>query len=441
LTDTICAVATPPGIGGIAVVRVSGPRTFAILDRVVRGFRPSRQRDHTVRLGRAVTEGGAELDEIIIAAFRAPRSYTGEDVAEVSCHGGDYIPGELVELLCRQGCRHAEPGEFSRRAVLNGRLSLSRAEATIDLINARTPEAHRAALARYNGSLARRTRALLDKLDEARAAAEHHLGLDDAETPGPRGQAQRMRTLLGRVEHLLVDARRSRFLHDGARVAIVGRTNVGKSTLFNRLVGDDRAVVAAAPGTTRDRVEAVVAFGSVPVMLTDTCGITTSTGGEIARQTAASTEIAIAAADLVLAVFDGSRPARMADRRVLNRLGGRPVVNVVNKTDAVQRFDANLLNGNPRVALSALTGANVGRLRRLLAGRFRPGRETAAANVRHCRALADCAGALRRSAASPDAAAALTELTIAREALATVDSPVNRPDILALVFDRFCVGK
>jgi len=447
-TDTICAVATPPGVGGIAVVRVSGPLTFPVLDRVVRGFRPSRQPDHTVRFGRVVGRDGAELDEVVVAAFRAPRSYTGEDVAEVSCHGGDYIAGELVRLFCGQGCRPAGPGEFSRRAVLNGRLSLSRAEAVLDLINARTPQAHAAALARYHGGLAHRTRAMLAELDECRARLEYYIGFDESDAVRPRDFEHRGRRLLVQVERLSADAERARFLHEGARVAIVGRSNVGKSTLFNRLAGEERALVAPGPGTTRDRVETTVAFGGVPVLLSDTGGIPARTGGRLARGVAERTAQAVDAADLVIAVFDGSEPARPADRRVLRTLdptagAGREVLCVVNKCDRKERLGAGFLSPcrRPVIRVSARTGTNIGRLRSFVARRFRPGRETAATNRRHRSALNDCRAALARALTAPDSACALAELELAHAALAGLDAPADRADVLDRVFNRFCVGK
>ncbi|MFO7639046.1 MAG: tRNA modification GTPase [bacterium] len=442
-SDTICAVATPPGAGALAVIRVSGPQALRLLDRVVAGARPSRQPDRTVRLYRVRDEAGTELDEVIVAVFRAPRSYTGEDVAEVSCHGSEYITGELVRLCCRQGCRRAEAGEFSRRAVLNGRLSLSRAEAVVDLVNSRSAEAHRAAFSRYSGDLARRTGELLEGLEEARAATEYHVGLDETDAARPRGIAGKTRVLLRRVERLLTDAGRSRFLHEGARVVIVGRPNVGKSTLFNRLVGEERAVAAPFPGTTRDRVEATVSIGGVPVMLTDTGGISTRSSGSIARRVAEQTATAVAAADLMLAVFDGSELPRAADRRVLREpafADGRAVC-VVNKLDAGDRLGDGMFNGSPVVRVSSLTGENLGRLRALLRRRFSPGRVTADLNSRHRLVLEACRDALARSLAVPDSVSALAELEAAREALAEIDVPADRMDILDRVFARFCVGK
>ena len=290
--DTICAVATPTGLGSIAVVRVSGPDALIVLDRAFARLRPSRQPDRTVRLGRVVDEQGTEIDEALVTVFRAPRSYTGENLSEISCHGGACAAPAVVDLLCRLGCRRAEPGEFTRRAVLAGKLTLTRAEAILDLVNARTPAAHRAALNRYHGALALEVEELAEQLRSLHTEAEYHLGFDENDVPRP-GLRARQRRLLRRLDRVISAGERNRFLHEGARVAIVGRPNVGKSTLFNRLLGAERALVTATPGTTRDRIEATLTLGDVPVTLSDTCGIPGRTSGAISRLAAGQTDAAI----------------------------------------------------------------------------------------------------------------------------------------------------
>ena len=438
--DTICAVATPAGLGSIAVVRVSGPDTFPVLDRAFARLRPSRQPARTVRLGRIVDERGTEIDEVLVTVFRAPRSYTGDDLAEVSCHGGACAAPAVVDLLCRLGCRRAEPGEFTRRAVLAGKLTLTRAEAILDIVNARTPAAHRAALNRYHGALALEVEELAEQLRALRAEAEYHLGFDEDDAPRP-GLRTRQRRLLRRLDRVIGAGERNRFLHEGARIAIVGRPNVGKSTLFNRLLGTERALVTDTPGTTRDRIEATLALGDIPVTLSDTCGIPDRTSGAISRLASRQTETAIRQADIVLAVFDGSRRTGPGDRRVLAATANRTTIHVVNKVDRPARFGTDTLNGRPRVALSARDGTGVGRLRRMLATRLRPGRESAVSGLRPIAALRDCRAALARAIDAPDAELAALEIADALHALESIDAPTDNTDVLDRVFARFCVGK
>ncbi len=438
--DTICAVATPTGLGSIAVVRVSGPDAIAVLDRAFARLRPSRQPDRTVRLGRVVDEQGTEIDEALVTVFRAPRSYTGENLSEISCHGGACAAPAVVDLLCRLGCRRAEPGEFTRRAVLAGKLTLTRAEAILDLVNARTPAAHRAALNRYHGALALEVEELAEQLRSLRTEAEYHLGFDEDDAPRP-GLRAGQRRLLRRLDRVIAAGERNRFLHEGARVAIVGRPNVGKSTLFNRLLDAERALVTATPGTTRDRIEATLTLGDVPVVLSDTCGIPGRTSGAISRLAARQTDTAIRQADIVLAIFDGSRRAGPGDRRVLAAAADRTTICVLNKADRPARFGVDFLNGQPRVALSARNGTSVGRLRRMLATRLRPGRETAVSGLRPLAALRDCRAALARAIDAPDAELAAVEITDALHAIESIDIPTGNADVLDRVFARFCVGK
>jgi tRNA modification GTPase len=438
-SDTICAIATPPGAGSIAVIRISGPDTYKVLDLVFRGPRPSRQAANTARPG-WIRDGDTDIDHVVLTAYRSPRSYTGEHMAEVSCHGGAVAASAVLSLLCRYGCRHARPGEFTRRAVLNRKLSLTQAEAVLDLVRAQTPLAYRGALRRYQGGSGEEAAGLSETLNDMLASVEHHMGFDESDAPWPRGFAAGHTRLLRRLDSAVLSAERGRYLHDGARVAIIGRPNVGKSTLFNRLLGEERAVVTDTPGTTRDRVEATTVIGGIPVTLSDTGGMARKPGRRVSRLTAQQTQEAIRQADLVLAVFDRSENARPGDDRVA---AVENSVCVLNKSDLRRRFPARFLNGRARscVELSARTGANVASLKRILARRFKPGASAPFAGARQAEALAECRRAVLCSSLAQNAETSALELRAALEALGHIEPAAADNDVLDRVFTRFCVGK
>lgn len=441
--DTICALATPPGTGSLAVIRISGPDTLKALDRLFRGPRPSRQPSHTTRLGWFTGAGGRRIDQVMLAVFRKPRSYTGEDSAEITGHGSTLIADAILSALVAAGCRPARPGEFTRRAVLAGKMTVSQAEAVHELVSARTAAAHEHALARYEGNLTKFVRRLVAGLSDVLAEVEYSLGFDEnnsAEIKAPSASINRIVRIL---ERSIAVGERARYLNEGARVTIVGRTNVGKSSLFNRLVDEDRAIVTPLPGTTRDRIHAPAVFGGVPAELTDTAGLAQRNGNRLARMAAEQTRQAIAQSDLLLVVFDGSEPARPADRAALLTAHDRPAVYAVNKTDRPQRFSpppgARL---GTTVRVSCLTGAGISRLRAVLARRLKPGTaDEAAANRRQLEALRACRDALFRSREAPNLETAALEIRSAIDMLVQVDTPTSNDAILDRIFAHFCVGK
>ncbi|MBM3316099.1 tRNA modification GTPase, partial [candidate division WOR-3 bacterium] len=435
--DSICALATAPGPAGLAVVRISGPDTFAILDRLFRKPAASRQPSHTVRL-RWLEHDGRRIDQVMLAVFRSPRSYTGEDAAELSCHAGSAVSDAVLAALERAGCRPAGPGEFTRRAVLNGKLTLAQAEAVQDLVSARTPAAMRNALARYSGDATRIVSELLAELASLRAESEHLLGFDELDAPAAPRFGTRLKRLESRLSRLTGAARANRNLVREPRVAIVGRPNVGKSSLFNRLVGEPRAIVTPMPGTTRDRIDCSANLGGTYVRLTDTAGISRPGSSRMARLARAGTLRALETADLVLAVFDGADPARRADRELLAETGSRPLLCVVNKTDLPRRLEPELFNGHATVKVSALTGAGVSRLRRLVAGRFKADPGVGFAGERHAEVLEAARGHVRTARSAGPEARGL-ELDAAARTLLEFDRPADPDALLDRVFARFCV--
>jgi tRNA modification GTPase len=475
LDDTIAAIVTPPGEAGLAVLRLSGPRALAIADDVFRGRAPlAEAAGHTLHHGWL---GGEDtIDEVVAAVFRAPASYTREDVVELSCHGGRMPAARALERLLASGARLARPGEFTLRAFLHGRLDLVQAEAVAELIHARSDVAHRAALARLAGELSRELREQLDQL--ADLVAEVEARVDFAEDVGgievPAEVIARIAALRQALDARLAGAAWGRALREGVQVAIVGRPNAGKSSLFNRLVGEDRAIVTAAPGTTRDRVSATIEVRGAPFTLSDTAGLR-EPGDAIEAEGVTRARRALAESRVALWVVDASAPegaggawietaapaasaaraaaatlappAESAD--IARALAGQRVVLALNKCDLGVRPEAEALAGALEhavaVRVSARTGEGVEALVEALArvAGFEPG--DVLSTERQAEALASACASLAR-AAEQGAAGAPGEIVAIelREAMATLEELLGvrvGDDLLERIFSRFCVGK
>jgi len=395
LDDTIAAIATPLGEGGLAVIRLSGPRALAIAEASFRAAGKSRPPlsaapTHTVHFGR-IARGGQAVDEVLLSVLRAPRTFTREDVVEISCHGG-LLPARLVlETLLENGARLAEPGEFTRRAFLNGRMDLAQAEAVADLIHARTELALAAAQEQLAGKLSQRINLLRDDLMKILAHVEAHIDFPD-EDIGPdtrEGLMARLRAALAFMDQLLRTANEGQILRRGIRAAIVGRPNAGKSSLLNQLLGRDRAIVSPIPGTTRDTIEETANIRGLPILFIDTAGLREA-GGEIEREGVRRSRASLAGAELILHVLDGSEPLLPADAGHLAELAGKPRILVRNKVDLPRRLE--LPAPLEAVDVCCLTGQGVEALKdaikeRVWAGEIRAEMLEVMINARHQDAL------------------------------------------------------
>jgi tRNA modification GTPase len=443
--DTIVAIATPPGRGGLGVVRISGPASQAIAATLLDRDRPLAPRHATLARVRG-------LDEVIATLFALPHSYTGQDVVEISTHGSPAVLQTIVRSAVESGARLAEPGEFTLRAFLNGRLDLIQSEAVADLIDAATPLQARTAFDQLEGTLTRRIGAIEDSLFDLTARLEASLDFPDEgyhfiEPAALAGEIGRIR---GDVAALVCDARRGRLIREGAQVAIVGRTNVGKSSIFNRLAGGDRAIVTATPGTTRDLVTERVDLNGMLLTLVDTAGLRDASDA-IETEGISRAKHAARMADLVVAVFDGAEPLASNDEAVLEETREcRRRVIVVNKSDRGRAAPRPVAGSGPEIEVSALTGAGMDELRAAivdaLAGEVL--RDTPAiSNVRHAVLLRQAEEALERAerAAGPGAAMpeefVLADLHSARVALEEVTGKRTSEDLLQHIFERFCIGK
>ena len=445
--DTIAALATAPGAGAVAVVRLSGPEAWRVaasfLDRAA-APEPRRQ-----TLAWAL-DGGAPLDRVLVTAFPAGASYTGEELVELSCHGSPFVVERLLALCRAAGARPARPGEFTQRAYLNGKLDLAQAEAVCDLIAARSADQHRSALGQLEGGLSRRVEAARAGLLDLAALVEANLDHPDDDLPPVDGTeaAARLQAVVSGLDRLLEGRRRGRLGAGTPRLVLLGAPNAGKSSLLNALLAEDRALVSEEPGTTRDAVEATADLGGAAATIVDTAGLRPAPAGTLESLSQERSRAQARAADLALLVIDRSGSPEEA-RRLLAEArelaGTGRVAAVLNKADLPARVKASDLPAVETVEVCALTGKGLPELTALARRRLSSSApEGMAVAERHAAAL-DAARAAAISAGAALAAGA-EELAARhlRSALAALDSVVGRDtgeEVLAAVFSRFCVGK
>jgi tRNA modification GTPase len=453
--DTIAAIATPLGQGGIAIVRVSGPHACSIVTSLFDG-RAGSLRPRRVYVGKLLDRpGGTPIDEVLVFTMRAPRSYTGEDTAEVQCHGGSVVSGRVLQAVVDAGARPAAPGEFTRRAFVNGRLDLAQAEAVADLIAARSDAAQRLAWSQLEGHLSVRVDELRTSVIEARALCEAAIDFADEDLPELENArlARELARIRREVEALAATFARTHVRYEGARAVLVGRPNVGKSSVLNALAGRERAIVTPVAGTTRDVLEAAVTLRGVPVVVADTAGIR-DTEEVVERAGVERAHAALADAGCVLAVFDGSCRLEAADHAVAAAVRGRPVIAILNKRDlplVTTKDDVSALVGETAIVeLSALRGDGLGDLeaavaRMLLAGSDRQDEEVGIFRERHRdavqRASVDLARAEQALAGSAPLELVASDLAAAADALGSITGVVTSEDVLDRVFAEFCIGK
>jgi tRNA modification GTPase len=446
--DTIVAIATPPGRGGIGVVRVSGPGARDVARALTDRAEPLEARRATLA---RVQAAGTAVDRAVLTFFPSPHSYTGDDVLEVSAHGSPVLLEAIVEASMRAGARLAEPGEFTFRAYLRGRIDLVQAEAVQDLVEAVTPLQARAAFDQLEGTLTARIREIDAALFDLSARLEASLDFPDEgyHFVDPGAAAQEILEIVGSLDALVEDSARGRLVREGAQVAIVGKPNSGKSSLFNRLAGAGRAIVTDIPGTTRDLLTEVVDINGVPVTLVDTAGLRGTAADAVEEEGIARAHAARRVAQLTVVVLDRSRPLGPDDTAILEITAGAPRVVVGNKSDLPAAWTGTPLPDGGPLLLSAKTGSGIDALRDAMTSAL-TGHEAmrdtpAVTNIRHAALLSRAAAALRRAAAAaadgtPEEFVA-ADVNDARAALEEVTGARTPDDVLRAIFDRFCIGK
>jgi len=455
LADTICALSTPPGRSGIAVVRVSGPASHTLVGRVFRGS-VAQLPPRRALVGRIVDPGdGSELDEALVTCFLSPNSYTGEDMAEFSLHGSPVLVAWLLDYLCQWGARLADPGEFTLRAFLNGRIDLTQAEAVRDIIDATTLYQAQVAARQRSGALAEQLRPVKDMLIDSIVKMEAAVEFVEEDIP-----AIEREKLLGRLDQIRrrlrdwVDSyRQGRIIREGFSMAVVGRPNVGKSSVFNALLAQNRSIVAEKPGTTRDLVSEFTNLGGIPVRLQDTAVIHGSEDHVEKLGIDRSLE-AIADADAILLVVDASRPRSQQDEALKQQLKPFASVAVFNKSDLESRWSlqerSDFAGSWPSAVVSAKTGAGIEGLRsaileKLMGATDMPRDGMLITNLRHCHALESAekdleqASAALREGLSEEFALAGLHRGLGK--LGEILGQTHAEDLLEEIFSRFCIGK
>jgi tRNA modification GTPase len=455
IEDTIAALATPLGEGGLAVIRVSGANAISVVDSI---FQPAGKKapplamapTHTLHFGKVIRSGKV-IDEAIASIMRAPRSFTREDVVELSCHGGVFVAKAVLDGLLDAGARLAEPGEFTKRAFLNGRIDLAQAEAVADVIHARTELALAAANEQLSGKLSRKINELRDRLMAGLAHLEAHIDFPDEDiAPDTRdGLIQRFEKGLEFIELLVRTAQEGRVLRRGIRAAILGRPNAGKSSLLNQLLGHDRAIVSPIPGTTRDTIEETANIRGLPIIFIDTAGLREASD-VIEREGIRRTLETGARAELILHVVDASEPLSTEDQRYFDEFTGRKRIIIENKCDLPRALRLpGELSANA-VAVSCASGEGIeplkDRMRELAwAGQLGGEMLEVMINSRHEAALRRAGKSLGLAVSALRAGAGLElvsmDLRAAANAVGEVVGKTTTEDLLDSIFSQFCLGK
>lgn len=458
-TDTIVAISTAQAPAGIGIVRLSGPQAIALADGAFRAYSGKAymaKDQRKMRYGHIVDEDEV-LDEVLCVYMKGPHTYTREDMVEVNCHGGRVSVQRVLALFLAMGARIAQPGEFTRRAFLNGRIDLAQAEAVEDIIQAQTGLAQASALEQLGGSVSRKVAPLKEGLLHLLAHVEYAINfMEDAMEDLPREPMEdEARGLIEAMDRALEGAERGRLIREGIKTVIVGRPNVGKSSLLNALLEDDRAIVTDIPGTTRDAIEESYQLDGLRLRLIDTAGIRQT--DDLVESLGVDRSMALLeAADLVLVLIDGSRPVEAADREIMEKAKARPYLILVNKADLGLSDEARTLLEEPAsdigqaLAISAKTGQGIDHLEEAISGLFfegDDGKEGAASlsNIRQIDLLEKARGSLSSALAGLESGISLDALDVdlqeAYQNLASITGEAIEEDVLNKIFQDFCVGK
>jgi len=455
--DTITAISTPVGFGGIGIVKLSGDSAVSIADSLFKsksGKKLSVSNSHKVFYGHLIEpSSGNVMDEVIITVMKAPKTYTCEDIVEINCHSGTVVLKQVLETVVKAGARMAEPGEFTKRAYLNGRIDLTQAEAISNLINSRTKTAARVALAQIGGRLSEKIKDIQSQLLTIHAELEAAVDFsdEDIEAADVGIIKTRVSDIAAEINRLLETKRLGKVVTAGLSTAIIGRANVGKSSLLNTLIDDDRSIVTSLPGTTRDVIETVMDIGGIPIKLCDTAGIRIPGDEAEAAGVALSKKTALEA-DLVLFVLDGSMLVSEEDKQIISQVvQGRAIV-VINKSDLPQKIDLeeiSIQNVIKKVSTSSINGDGIEELKRSIKEYATFGSniedDVIIANVRHEYQLEQALESLREMEKAIEEGYTeeiLTEsLKMASKSLGDIVGATSYDDLLDEIFSKFCIGK
>jgi tRNA modification GTPase len=451
--DTIAAISTPPGYSGIGIVRLSGRDAIKIADRVFCSRRNRRLSDtpsHRILYGHIFNPSDKEtLDEVLVSIMKSPNTYTREDIVEINCHGGPVTLKRTLEILLDSGARLAEPGEFTKRAFLNGRIDLPQSEAVLDIINSLTEQSSKAAIEQLRGGLSDKIEAIRSNLINLTAIVEAYIDFPEEEIEPPAMQKldKTASEVLQELNLLIKQARFGRVLREGLKTAIIGRPNVGKSSLLNALLEQDRVIVNETPGTTRDIIEEYLNINGIPVRIMDTAGIRES-NDLVEKEGVQRSLRAMKEADLTLLVINGSEQLHETDMELINKSGTEKSIIVINKTDLPSKVPTDSFTDCTVVRISALRKTGLEKLKSGIAGKSLKGEEfsgrTLVTNIRHVRALEKAQTSITSfithlTELPPELLS--IDLRETLDALGEVVGVTTTEEILDRIFREFCVGK
>lgn len=453
-SDTIAAISTPHGCGGIGIIRISGENAFEILKKIFKGKRDFDElKSHTINYGRIFDpKSGETLDEVLISKMKAPHTFTREDVAEINCHGGTVVLRKILELVIREGARIAEPGEFTKRAFLNGRIDLSQAEAVIDLINSKTDQSSRAAIEQLEGKLSRRLKEARNMLIELIAHIEVTVDYPEHDIEEITGQKvyEEAKKIREKLVSIIKGFDKGRIIREGINAVIVGRPNVGKSSLLNELAGKNKAIVTDIPGTTRDIIEEYININGIPVRIIDTAGIR-ETEDVVEKIGVEMTEKAIESADLVIMMIDAAQGIKEEDMEILDKIKDKKHIILLNKIDLLEEIPGfSELEGKNVIRISVKEDIGVDKLedeitRLFIKGDIRANNEVLVTNVRHKDLLDKAIKSIDEACSAYESGMPLDFITIdiknAAEYLGQITGESVSEDVMKEIFSRFCLGK
>ena len=455
--DTICGIATAQGEGGIAIIRVSGNKALEIVGRIFKGinnFDINNMKTYTMKYGNIIDSVSKEvIDEVIISYMKGPRSFTAEDVVEINCHGGVVSTNRVLEEVIKSGARIAEPGEFTKRAFLNGRIDLSQAEAVMDIITAKTDLAMKSAVMQSEGSLSREINKLRAYLLDVLALIEYDVDFtEDDEEPDatvPVKVSESLNKAIIDMEKLLKGANEGKIIREGLKMTIVGKPNVGKSSLMNALLQEKRAIVTDIPGTTRDVIEEYINLGGIPVKITDTAGIR-ETEDVVEKIGVERSREKLEEADLVVLMLDTSRPLDDEDREIIKSIKNKKTIVLLNKVDLERKLQLEELDGlHNLIEISAMTGFGIEDLKQKIKELFFNGEvdneSLIITNSRHkqalYRALENCKTAEERLKMNEFLDLISIYVTSGLRELGEITGAELEEDLVNKIFSEFCVGK
>ncbi|GKS81603.1 tRNA modification GTPase MnmE [Ligilactobacillus pabuli] len=455
--DTIAAISTPPGEGAISIVRMSGEESLEVATKIFKGKNLQDVQSHTINYGHIVDpETNEEIDEVMVSVMRAPKTFTREDIIEINCHGGIVPTNKILQLLLQNGARLAEPGEFTKRAFLHGRIDLTQAESVMDLIRAKTDRSMQIALGQLDGNLSQLIKNLRQDILDVLAQVEVNIDYpeyDDVETLTTRLLKEKAQEVKARIEELLKTAGQGKIMRDGLATAIVGRPNVGKSSLLNYLLHEDKAIVTDVAGTTRDVIEEYVNIRDVPLKLIDTAGIH-ETQDKVEKIGVERSRRAIGQADLVMILLNASEPLTVEDRQLLELTKDKKRLVILNKTDLPQKIEMaevkQIVAAEELLSTSVLKNDGLDELEERIAKMFFNGIENSQTTVmltnsRHIALLHQAKDSLQAVLDGIEAGMPVDlcqiDMTNAWDVLGEITGDSYQDELLDQLFSQFCLGK